>query len=383
MSRTVALSPEIIISLQALSTAENINVLSAEEAQNQLRSARTLALEITNLPQIDDDLHNLQSQLRAQEEALSHANGINNQHLNTIRVLTAAATPRTEVLRDTSEKHPDPERFDGTRSRLRGFLGQLRLKLSDRRRFPTDQDQLRYAASRLEGAALDHILPHLNNDQVGFENLDALIKTLENAFDDPDRAGTAQRTLRSLKQGSRDFAAYYAEFQRFAPETGWDNTAKRFALREGLSRELQSALIPVVEPEDLSEFVEQCQRIDQKLRRFGNQNRTPPQYHSRNTNSSPRPPVPVSTSTGTHSGPMDLSAVRRKLTTEERETRLREGRCLYCGGLGHIARECPSKPDRPMHASSTNNTSTVEANSSGSSIPVQSSPVTGNAQSQA
>ena len=31
---------------------------------------------------------------------------------------------------------------------------------------------------------------------------------------------------------------------------------------------------------------------------------------------------------------------------------MEEGRCLYCGGLGHMARECPNAPEarRPFRA---------------------------------
>jgi hypothetical protein len=63
----------------------------------------------------------------------------------------------------------------------------------------------------------------------------------------------------------QDFAIYYAEFQQYALDTAWDKAAKRFALREGLSYELQMALIYRDEPKGLKEFVALCQQINQKL----------------------------------------------------------------------------------------------------------------------
>jgi hypothetical protein len=354
MSRTVTLTPEMLASLSSLASAKNIHTLSLESAQEQLSNASILAKGIYKLPPLDEDIHDLQSQLAAQEHALQEAHKINSQHLRTIDVLTTS-TSTTKSLPASSEKHPDPDRFDGSRSKLRGFLGQLRLKVSDRQRFPNDQDQLRYAASRLEGPALDQVLPYLRDDRVDLANFAALIKILENAFDDPDRAGTAQRRLRSLKQGNKEFSVYYAEFQRYAPETGWDEVAKRFALQEGLSRDLQTALVAVDEPENLDRFVELCQKIDQKLRRLSPQSRTN-QNPPRNS-TYPPPSTSPSTSTGTHPGPMDLSASRRTLTPEERITRMREGRCLYCGGLGHMAKECPKKSPRTWNIAAATTTS--------------------------
>jgi len=38
---------------------------------------------------------------------------------------------------------------------------------------------------------------------------------------------------------------------------------------------------------------------------------------------------------------MDLSATRRRISVEEKARRMAEGRCYYCGGLGHMVRNCP------------------------------------------
>jgi hypothetical protein len=52
--------------------------------------------------------------------------------------------------------------------------------------------------------------------------------------------------------------------------------------------------------------------------------------------------------TGTHPGPMDLSAggVRRGMSPQERAKRMAEGRCFGCGEQGHISRDCLTKPRR-------------------------------------
>ena len=40
---------------------------------------------------------------------------------------------------------------------------------------------------------------------------------------------------------------------------------------------------------------------------------------------------------------MDLSAAGGKLTPAERQRRRTQGLCMYCGGVGHFAAECPAR----------------------------------------
>ena len=76
------------------------------------------------------------------------------------------------------------------------------------------------------------------------------------------------------------------------------------------------------------------------------------------------PPTPrhkptPSTATGTHPGPMDLSAARKTLSPEERGRHISGGLCFYCGGSGHLARTCPTRPGQrisPQAVPTTANT---------------------------
>ena len=108
-----------------------------------------------------------------------------------------------------------PEKFDGTRSKLRAFLTQLRLKVAT---YPDEQAKLRLPINCLTSDAMDQVQSYVENDKVNLANLAALIAILDTAFGNPNRVAKAESKLSTLQQSVREFALYYAEFQRYAAD---------------------------------------------------------------------------------------------------------------------------------------------------------------------
>jgi hypothetical protein len=247
---------------------------------------------------------------------------------------------------------PKPEPFTGEREKLRSFLAQLRLQCAP---IADVQDKLRRAVSLLRGDALSQILPYIKDDRVELVDLAALIQILEDAFGNPNRKRDAEAHLARISQGEKDFSSYFAEFQRYSAEVDWNESAKLSALQRGLSPRLKQDLVSVVdEPTGFKEWVELCQKLDNRRRAFlADRAKSLPsgqQSQGRQPQGPVRPAAPVrapaqSTAVGTHPGPMDLSAAasKRKEKAEEMARRRREGLCLYCGGVGHFASKCPNK----------------------------------------
>ena len=77
-----------------------------------------------------------------------------------------------------------PKKYKGYRDKLHPFLTQLRLKAAQ---CPDHQSQLQYTISLLEGWALVQVMPYIDNDPIGLDNLATLITILETAFGDPDK----------------------------------------------------------------------------------------------------------------------------------------------------------------------------------------------------
>ena len=173
---------------------------------------------------------------------------------------------------------------------------------------------------------------------------------LKAAFDDPDAYQTAERQILALKQ-DRDCSSYHAAFVPLATILNYDDRTKISYFRRYLHRELRKALSYQSTSENFDAFVRFCIKIDNQIRAERESSNPTPRTQSGQFTAGPGP----STSTGTHSGPMDLSAGGRQpvgqycsqkrgpVTPIEKKCRRENNLCLYCGSSGHWASQCPNK----------------------------------------
>ncbi|KAH8144261.1 uncharacterized protein LAJ45_11764 [Morchella importuna] len=177
--------------------------------------------------------------------------------------------PPVPVVTQRSEKLPDPEVFRGDRDRerLHLFKQQMRIKLlGNADRFPTLQSKLSYAFSRLEGVAANQFLQYVGEEGIASPSMLRCYEILDTAFGDPDRMRTARRNLRNIRQRNRTFADYFAEFQRYAAESGMDEVSRIEALMEGVSAELDESMIHHESPTTVDACATLLQRLDNRRR---------------------------------------------------------------------------------------------------------------------
>ena len=203
---------------------------------------------------------------------------------------------------------------------------------------------------------MDQVQQYVKATRIDLENVEALIDILEEAFGNPNRVGEVEAKFCNLQQGNCEFTSYYAEFQCYASEVKWDETAKLSALRRGSTYRLQKDLVMVdKEPETIAAFMALCNKLDTKCRALQGNSRShdprlqAPKHTLQATLGSAT--ESATTSSGTAPRPMDLLANRRRLSPEERARCLAEGRCYHCGGMGHMARACPlGQQQKPIWA---------------------------------
>jgi len=273
------------------------------------------------------------------------------------RTVNALSTLQGTSNPTRGDKIPDPPKFSGTRDELDGFLAQLHLKLfSDESCFPTPSLRMAYTFNRLEGRAQEQVLPYVQNNQINLTDTEDIIQILKNTFGDPDPAATACSKLYNLRQGKREFAVYYAEFQSLVAKLSWDERARHDALWEGLSIKLHRQLLGQEMGLNYKQFVALCQELDVGLQALHQREGKHNVSHAQRINQS-QPRTQPSTVAPAIGGPepMDLSASgagHAKIYEQEKVARLREGHSLYCGLVGHMARNCPHKSRNPFRAAS-------------------------------
>ena len=112
-------------------------------------------------------------------------------------------------------------------------------------------------------------MPYIDNIYSRFPDYTDVLKLLEEAFSDPNRADNAYRRLISLKQNNTDFNTFLAEFQRLAIESKYPEVALPMMLEDKLSCEMQ-AILKVIPPLDTNylPFIQYLQELDRRNQKF-------------------------------------------------------------------------------------------------------------------
>ena len=123
--------------------------------------------------------------------------------------------------------------------------------------------------------------------------------------------------------------------------------------QQGLRNDVKDLLLTFHEdPKSLTEAISRAVRCDNRLferrseRQQFSRTRVEPTYASIVANRSQSYSQPLNSFQGNGPTPMEIDAARRRgpLSEAEKQRRRANRLCLYCGGPGHIAIQCPHRP---------------------------------------
>ena len=311
-----------------------------------------------NLPYTqDDDIVLWQYYRSGHEYGMAQRNEILRQQI--------PRPPRTQNHEHTQRpKLAPPKTFHGQQSEFTRFLIQFTLIYeTDPDRYSTDAAKIAFAASYLDGSAEEWVKLHVDlvtGTTPTFPTWASFTQALKAAFDDPDAYQTAEEKIHKLKQGNRDYTKYYTEFITYATILEWDERTKISFFKRGLNGELQKLLLTNTDPTRIfTEYVSFAIKLDNNLRAHKQR-----KYITSRTNDGRFSQPTPTTATGSHPGPMDLSATRHlnyqnyqnyqkfisqkrgPIDQNERDRRRDNNLCMYCGNPGHWASTCPLKKNK-------------------------------------
>ncbi|KAI2652199.1 Transposon Tf2-9 polyprotein [Labeo rohita] len=235
-----------------------------------------------------------------------------------------APTPAVQTV-TASPRLAFPEKFDGTASKCKGFLLQCTLFVNQQPNlYATDESKIAFVCSLLTGKALEWATAVWDLGQSTYPTFATFLRSFKEVFQPTPESSEAGEQIVALRQGAAQRLTTRWTFAHWQPRadgmTALSNsiTAKvELACRdEGLS---------------LNQYIDLSIRIDNVMR-------------ARKPYRSIAAPFQPQAAAAAPPEPMQVGAT--KLTTEERERRLRNNLCLYCGQAGHIRSTCPTRPPR-------------------------------------
>jgi transposase InsO family protein len=271
---------------------------------------------------------------------------LNNLNARLATLETAPSEPYQSV--GQTPKVALPEKFDGSISKCRRFISSVENVFAIQpARYGTSEIRTRFIGTLLTGDALTWFsgvvdyTPDLLSDYQNF------IDEFRNLFDDPHAQRHACNSLKRLRQGKFSVTSYSAKFRHLAFETGYNDLAKMDIFRSGLNEDVKDVLATsFVEPDTLEDLIKLCVKIDQRLydRRLERKTRISSNYSDRQPSGGISAAVPMD---------LDHLATQKtkngKLTREERERRIQNNLCLYCGESGHKVNSCPKRSERSLN----------------------------------
>jgi hypothetical protein len=236
-----------------------------------------------------------------------------------------------------------PDKFDGTRSKFRGFVNQIRLiTVLQPERYPTEEARVGLVGTLLTGQALSWFAPLFEKRSPILSNFESFLEAFAEAFGEHDKVRWATTKIRSLRQGARSASVYASDFRQLASDINWGEEALVSQFYWGLRDDVKDLLLTLPDPQTLNEAISQAVKCDNRL--FQRRQDQRPRHQATRYDA-----TMTTRSLGSHleAEDMQIHAARvRTLTPEEKKRRMEEGLCLYCGEEGHKVGNCPKKQNR-------------------------------------
>lgn len=289
-----------------------------------------------------------QENQRTQEAYQASINSILNHLITRPNPVPSASTGRHSLPVPFSDK----DKFKGIEGDLTFmvFKAQLQAQIN---KFPhaltTDVDRITYAFQCMAGAPARYFAMlfngQLQDPQGIMQDYTLFLETTDRLFGDQHNREECEHKLNRLRQANGSFNDYLLRFRELSSRTEWNEAALLSRFKDGLSVEIKNILASQwTKFSTMDEIVAAANLAAQNLRTRELFTRRGQPSQQKSNQSPQRPQTVLVSSPSNGPSPMDLDSVSvRKLSNTERQRRMDNKLCLYCGGAGHRIANCPVK----------------------------------------
>ncbi|ROL50881.1 Retrotransposon-derived protein PEG10 [Anabarilius grahami] len=234
-----------------------------------------------------------------------------------------------------------PAPYSGSAEDCNGFLLQCSLTLEMQLHlFPTKYSKVAFLISQLSGKALQWADSIWSQNNPVIQSYSSFVDHFKEVFGKPLWDSSIGEKLYNLKQGKMSVNEYALQFRTLAARSGWNEQALLTTYRQGLDPRVRLHLAAYEDTIGLERFIQLSIRFATRMQSCLEEHQGQSQLNTFLCwPDSVSPPEPVNE-------PMHLESTR--LTPAERQRRLTQNLCLYCGSPGHVISAWPTHPPRPM-----------------------------------
>ena len=145
-----------------------------------------------------------------------------------------------------------PQLFDGTLSRVAGFITGCKLYIRNKLARATVEAQMQWVLSFVQGGSAnmwkENVMEELEAGEMEYETIEEFLTVLKREFSGGEEESVKATELRKLEQGGRTMEEFVQEFKRAARGSRYEGRLLIEEFKRGINREIRRKLMEAENP---------------------------------------------------------------------------------------------------------------------------------------